>query len=132
MPFPRILLAVPLVAAGIAVPVIGPALVAQPAGAVGMGHEEFKTEQVKIRQGDTIHFVNDSRFIHIIGAGRDGRLDHSEGVPLEYRRLYETNDAYTSPKWTKPGTFYVTCSVHPEMTLKVIVTECGCCSDGTC
>jgi len=132
MPFPRILLAVPLVAAGIVVPVIGPALATPPKGAIGMDHETFKTDQVKIRQGETLTFVNDSRFIHIIGAGKDGHLDHSEGVPLEYRRLMETNADYTSPKWTKPGTFYLTCSVHPEMTLKVIVTECGCCSDGTC
>jgi plastocyanin len=132
MPFPRILLAVPLVAAGIVVPVIGPALTPGPAGVIGMGHETFKTEEVTIRQGEALSFVNDSRFIHIIGAGRDGHLDHSDGVPLEYRRLMETNATYTSPKWTKPGTFYLTCSVHPEMTLKVIVTECGCCSNGTC
>jgi plastocyanin len=132
MPIPRFLVAVPLLAAGIFLPVVGPDLTAPPAGALGMGHEVFAKDVVQVRQGDTLTFVNDSRFIHIIGPGRDGHLEHNDALPVAYRRLMETNASYTSGKWTNPGTYYLTCSVHPEMTVKVIVTECGCCSNGTC
>jgi plastocyanin len=34
----------------------------------------------------------------------------------------QTNSVYTTPRWETPGTYTLTCSVHPDMTLKVIVT----------
>jgi plastocyanin len=41
----------------------------------------------------------------------------------------ETTDVYTTGAWNTAGTFYLTCSVHPEMTVKVVVTGC-CCGNG--
>jgi plastocyanin len=35
----------------------------------------------------------------------------------------ETNDSLTTGQWNTPGNYTLTCSVHPEMTVKVIVTE---------
>src|SRR6266496_6526736 len=132
MPIPRYLVAVPLLVAGIVVPVVGPDLAAGQPGVVGMGHETFKTDEVRVRQGDSLSFLNDSRFIHIIGPGRDGKLEHHDELPVSYRTLMETNAAYTSGKWTNPGTYYLTCSVHHEMNLKFIVTGCVCFGNGAC
>jgi plastocyanin len=34
-----------------------------------------------------------------------------------------SNDRYTTPPFTVPGTYYITCSMHPDMTVKVVVTD---------
>jgi plastocyanin len=36
--------------------------------------------------------------------------------------LMQTNSVYSTGVWDTPGTYYVTCSVHPKMTLEVVVT----------
>jgi plastocyanin len=36
--------------------------------------------------------------------------------------LMQTNDVYTSKPWMTPGTYYLTCTVHTRMNLKVVVT----------
>jgi len=33
----------------------------------------------------------------------------------------ERGDVWTTPAWTSPGTFHVTCTVHPAMNLTVTV-----------
>ncbi|MCU1681967.1 MAG: hypothetical protein JWQ81_2706 [Amycolatopsis sp.] len=132
MPIPRILFCVPLLALGLFLPALGPDLATPAAGTVGMAHEVFTTETLTVHQGATLTLVNNSRWMHTIGPGRDGKLTDNAAVPLAGRRLMQTNDVETTGKWNTPGTYYLTCSVHPEMTVKVIVTECGCCSNGSC
>lgn len=122
MPIPRILFAVPLLAAGVILPAVGADPAAPPAGAVGMAHEMFDSQTVTVRRGGTLTLVNNSRWVHIIGPGRDGTLTEATGVPVHGRRLMETNNAYVTGPWDTPGTYYLTCSVHPEMTIKVVVT----------
>jgi plastocyanin len=127
MALPRILLAVPLLAAGILLPAAGSDPTPPAAGVLGMEHEAFTTDQVTVKCGDTLPMVNDSRFVHIIGPGQGGLLtDAPKGVPVTTRKLVETNDSYTTGKWTVPGQYFLTCSVHPEMTVKVVVTDCCC------
>lgn len=126
MAVPRVLFVVPLLVAGIVIPAAGAAPARAPSGTVGMVHEAFATDSVTVQCGHTLTFVNSSRFVHIIGAGRDGTLAEAAGVPLTGRRLMETDDRYVTGRWSKPGTYYLTCSVHPEMNLKVVVTV-GCC-----
>jgi plastocyanin len=127
MALPRILLAVPLLAAGILLPAVGSDPTPPSAGVLGMEHEAFATDQVTVKCGDTLPMVNDSRFVHIIGPGQGGLLtDAPKGVPVTTRKLVETNDSYTTGKWTVPGQYFLTCSVHPEMTVKVVVTDCCC------
>jgi len=123
MAFPRILFAAPLLVAGIVVPAAGVAPLTPPRGAISMEHEMFTQQSVTIHPGQTLTMVNNSQFVHIIGPGRDGKLYPEKGVPIDSRHLMQTNDVYTTPPWNIPGTFYVTCSVHPEMTVKVIVTQ---------
>jgi plastocyanin len=123
MALPRILIAVPLIVAGAFLPAVGPAPGKAPAGAVGMGHEVFTTKEVRIHRGQTLTFANDSRYMHIIGPGRDGTLATAAGEPMQERVLMPTNANYTTTPFNVPGTYYITCSMHPEMTVKVVVTD---------
>ena len=133
MPIPRILFAVPLIAAGVLLPAAGAALQAPATGAIGMDHEVFTQDSVTIKQGQTLTLTNNSRWIHIIGLGKGGRIQDSDpAVPIDYRRLMEENTSYTSGKWETPGTYFITCSVHPLMTVKVVVEKCDCCGGGGC
>jgi plastocyanin len=123
MALPRILIAVPLIVAGAFLPAAGSAPVKAPAGAVGMGHEVFKVKEVRIHRGETLTFANDSGYMHIIGPGHDGTLAEADGEPMHRRVLMPTNASYTTPPFNVPGTYHFTCSMHPEMTVKVVVTD---------
>ena len=48
--------------------------------------------------------------------------------PLPRRRPLRATvdgDVLTTGPWTSPGVHYLTCPVHPEMNVKVIVRECA-------
>lgn len=123
MAVPRILMAVPLIAAGAFLPALSHVTVKPPAGAIGMAHEEFTVEQVSIHRGDTLTFVNNSGYMHIIGPGRDGTLEDAANEPVHERVLTPTNAVYTTPPFEVPGIYYFTCSMHKDMTVKVTVTN---------
>jgi plastocyanin len=120
---PRILIAVPLIILGAVLPALGKAPARAPAGAIGMDHEDFTTTQIQIHAGDTLTFVNDSRYMHIIGPGRDGSLYQEEGDPMTDRVLVETNGTHTTSPFNTPGVYYITCSMHPRMTVRVTVVD---------
>jgi plastocyanin len=126
MVVPRFLFVIPLLVAGIYLPAAGADPAKPPTGILGMRHETFSSKEVTVACGHTLTMQNDSRWVHIIGPGRHGTLVADPGVPVPERRLTETNDVYTTGVWKSPGTFYLTCSVHPEMTVKVVVTGCCC------
>lgn len=119
---PRILLGVALLIAGIIAPAAGSVHKAG-AGTLGMEHEHFSAATVVIHRGQTLRLQNDSRWVHIIGAGRGGHLESPRREPVAPLRMLEQNDSYVTGPWTKAGTYYLTCSVHPEMTVKVVVTR---------
>jgi len=121
--FLRILIALALVVAGAFLPALGPDPKKPPAGSVGMGHEVFTTERVTVHRGDSLVFANNSRYMHIIGPGVDGSLYTEDGSPMDFRVLMPTNDTYTIGPFTTVGTFHITCSMHPEMTVVVVVTD---------
>jgi plastocyanin len=122
MSIPRIVLAVPLLVAGMFLPAAGADLKKPPAGAIGMSHEGYSRKVMTIHRGQTITFANGSRWIHIIGPGRGGHLTAPHAEPVAGLLLMEQNHTYRTGRWTTPGTYYMTCSVHPEMTVKVVVT----------
>jgi len=122
MPVPRILFAVPVVVLGTLLPSAGAHIKPIPAGAVGMAHEDFSSEVVTVHRCQTLTLANNSRFMHTVGAGRDGTIAPTDKVPLT-RTMMSTNDVITTGQWNTVGTYYLTCSVHPEMTVKVIVTN---------
>jgi plastocyanin len=130
MAFPRILLAVPLLVAGMYLPAAGAEPPKPPAGDLGMVHEAFSVKEVNVTCGKTLTMVNNSRWLHILGPGREGALIADKNVPVGTRQLVQTNGTYTTGAWNTPGTYYLTCSIHPEMNVKVVVTDC-CCPHGT-
>ncbi|HET6214317.1 MAG TPA: hypothetical protein VFE14_15740 [Micromonosporaceae bacterium] len=122
---PRIAYGAALIAAGALVPSALPAPHPAPAGSVGMKHEAFRQESVTIPRGGSVTFVNDSGFVHVIGPGYDGRLKSAQGVPNLGDLgafMSETDDVFVSGPWNTPGEYRITCSLHPEMNLTVIVT----------
>lgn len=122
MALPKILLGVPLLIAGMYAPAAGADLHALPGNSVGMGHEGYSQKQLTIHAGQKITFQNNSRWIHIIGPGTGGHLAPPKSEPVSGRLLLEQNQTYTTGTWNTPGTYSMTCSVHPEMTIKIIVT----------
>jgi plastocyanin len=122
MALPRVLIAVPLIAAGAFLPRVGFVAVRASTGAIGMGHEHFTTDKVKIHRGKALTFVNDSQYMHILGPGKDGTLIADSANAMFNRQLMQANASYTTPPFNKTGTFEITCSMHPTMNIKVIVT----------
>jgi plastocyanin len=59
--------------------------------------------------------------MHIIGPGRDGTFYQEAGDPMADRALVETNGTYTTAPFETPGVYYITCSMHPRMTVRVTV-----------
>jgi plastocyanin len=126
MPLPRILAVVPLLLLGMYLPAAGAEPNKPPSGALGMTHEKFATDTVTVQCGQRLTMENSSRWAHIIGPGRKGLLVPDSDVPVARRQMMETDDVYTTGAWTKAGTFYLTCAVHPKMTVKVVVSGCCC------
>jgi hypothetical protein len=122
MAVPRVLFVIPGVLAGLLIPALTAAPHKPPPGAVGMISDDFARDVVTIHRDTRITLVNDSRFVHIIGPGRGGRIvSPAPGVPVTGWHQLQTGNVYVTPPWQKLGTFYLTCSVHPDMTIKVIV-----------
>jgi hypothetical protein len=119
---PRVLLVIPGLLAGFLVP----RLIAAPRPIasmdVGMVTRDFAKDAVTLRRGERLTLVNDSNAVHVVGPGVDTHIKSPErGVPMTGFHLMQTNTAYTTGPWMTLGTFYLTCSVHPGMNLKVVV-----------
>lgn len=115
-----------MVAAGLLAPGAIPAPDAAPAGAIGMEHEKFAgPESVTIPKGSYVTFFNDSGWLHVIGAGDKGQLKPQSGTPHlgQYGLMVtESSDTVVSGPWNQPGTYRLTCQLHPEMNITVVVT----------
>jgi plastocyanin len=121
---PRILLVVPGLLAGLLIPALSHSPKAPPPGAVGMRSTDFAQSVVTIHRGERLTLVNDSHLVHVVGPGRGGHIiSPAAGVPVLGWHLMQTNGVYETPPWRVPGTYHLTCSVHPDMTLKVVVTR---------
>lgn len=85
--------------------------------------EVFAQPLAMVHRGERLTLVNDSRLVHVIGPGRGGRIvGPAPGMPPIGFELMQTNSVYVTEAWDSPGTYYLTCSVHPKMTLEVVVT----------
>jgi plastocyanin len=118
---PRILFVVPGLLAGLLVPTLTASPKPLPAGAVGMINDDFAPDSVTIHLGQRLTLFNNSHVVHVVGPGRDTHIYPERGVPITGFHLMETNSVFTTGQWKTPGTFYLTCSVHPGMTLRVVV-----------
>jgi plastocyanin len=99
-----------------------PAAVAD--GVISMGHEEFGRTTTTIRAGEHLTFANTSHWLHVIIPGESAAQRSQDGVPRLGARdehLSERGDRWTTGAWNRPGTYFLTCQLHPEMTLEVHV-----------
>jgi plastocyanin len=94
-----------------------------PPNTVGMSFTDFTgPDTVYIHQGQYLTFVDSSRNIHEIGPGQNARITSPvAGEPLTGYHLMQTNAVYKTGPWLIPGTFYITCGLHPGMNLTVVV-----------
>src|SRR6478609_610624 len=125
MRFPAVLLVVPVIGAGLLFPVFD-ADVADPApGQVGMTEEDYSTETVTVKVGEPLTFINNSHFLHVLKPGLDARTENQAGMPAmddAYgTHVSETGNVYTTKSWDTPGTYHLTCTLHPEMNVDVVV-----------
>jgi plastocyanin len=123
----RIVIAAAFITAGLFAPSALPAPAAAPAGAIGMQQEKFTgPETVTIPRGGSVTFFNDSGWLHVIGPGDKGQLAEQTGTPYLGNHgllLSETSDTFVAGPWNTPGTYHITCQLHPRMNITVIVTE---------
>jgi plastocyanin len=73
---------------------------------------QFSVEELTLSKGQTVVFVNDDRTAHNITVA-------GEGVNLN-GGLQQPGAEFKVP-FTKPGTYQVTCGIHPKMKLSVTV-----------
>lgn len=119
---PRILLVIPGLLAGFLIPNLLSSSRPVPVADVGMVTRDFAKDAVTIHRGERLTLINNSNAVHVIGPGRDTAIVSPErGVPMTGFHLMQTNSVYTTGRWMTLGTFYLTCSVHPGMNLKVVV-----------
>ena len=107
---------------------------AAPAGVISMGHEEFSRSVVTIHARDRLSFSNTSHWLHVLVPGKSARLDSQPGLPglgARGAHLSERGDRWITDPWNVPGTYFITCQLHPEMTLEVRVLSAKSTSVGT-
>jgi plastocyanin len=73
---------------------------------------QFSVEDLSISKGQVVVFVNDDRTAHNI-------MVSGEGVSLN-GGLQQPGAEFKVP-FAKPGTYQVTCGIHPKMKLSVTV-----------
>lgn len=96
-----------------------PHAVAAGPDAIAMDATVFRPAEREIPVGATLTFTNTSaRARHILAVGRGGapyfgRSGHRSDV----------GETWTTPPWTTPGSYRVTCTVHAGMTMRVTVVD---------
>ncbi len=96
--------------------------------AVGMTGSGFDKASITVPKGSTITFVDnsDTGGLHILVIGQNAQSQSENGAPdfggTSGKRM-NPGDVWTSPPWTKPGVYHVTCTIHPAMNLSVTVLD---------
>jgi plastocyanin len=125
MPIPKILAAIPLIALGAFIPGLRqPAIDQSATSTIGMKQEEFDRTTITIRRGAQLRFVNNSNFLHVIAPGDRARVTPTQGAPTlgnDDVRTMPRGQPFVTDPWGTPGTFQMTCTLHPEMNLDVVV-----------
>jgi plastocyanin len=127
MTVPKSVFAVPFIVLGAVVPGFSrqEPLPRRP-NLVGMEQVEFDRDVITIRQGQEIQFVNNSNFLHVIAPGDRARVSDGVGVPSfgpDRVRSMPRGDPFVTGAWDAPGSYQVTCTLHPEMNLEVVVEK---------
>ncbi len=95
---------------------------------VTMGATTYTSgNSITIKKGDTITFTDDkgTGTPHILVIGTNGAAKSEAGAPDfgSDGLNFQPGDSKTTPPWMTPGTYHVTCTLHPTtMNLTVVVT----------
>ena len=93
---------------------------------VSMTGSDFSPTSVTVKAGQAVHFTDSAGVgaMHIVCLGSDGHCDASAQGPQALEGDGFTINAGDPPKdvtFTAPGTYKITCSLHPSMNLTVTV-----------
>lgn len=93
---------------------------------VSMAAADFSTTSITIKVGQAVHFTDPAGIggMHTICLGANGTCDTSAKGPQAFQSPGFTINAGDPAKdvtFDTPGTYKVTCSIHPNMNLTVIV-----------
>lgn len=125
MRFPAVLLLVPALVGAVWISDLQDAGTALSAGDIGMTEDNYSTQTVTVRVGEPLTFVNNSHFLHVLVPGTDARTMNQPGMPgmddAYGTHVSETGDVYKTKSWATPGTYHLTCTLHPEMNVDVVV-----------
>lgn len=93
---------------------------------VSMAESDFSATSVSIKAGQAVHFTDPAGVgaTHIICLGSDGNCDTTASGPQTLEGNGFTINAGDPPKdvpFPTPGTYKITCSIHPSMNLTVTV-----------
>ena len=101
----RVLLSLALLAIAASVPAAAPITIKQK----GL---QFSSTEISVSKGQVVTFVNDDRTAHNITVKGDG-VNLNGG-------LQQPGGQFSVP-FAKPGTYEVSCGIHPKMKLEVTV-----------
>jgi plastocyanin len=93
---------------------------------VSMVAADFSTTSITITAGQVVHFTDPAGIgaTHIVCLGADGMCDTNAQGPQALQGGGFTINAGDAPKdvtFAVPGTYKITCSIHPSMNLTVAV-----------
>lgn len=93
---------------------------------VSMSAGDFSATSVTIKAGQVVHFTDPAGIggPHTICLGANGACDPSATGPLTLTGdgfTMNPGDSAKDVTFDTPGTFKITCSIHPAMNLTVIV-----------
>jgi plastocyanin len=93
---------------------------------VSMVAADFSTTSLTITAGQVVHFTDPAGVggTHIVCLGNEGECDTSAQGPQALEGGGFTINAGDPPKdvtFAAPGTYKITCSIHPSMNLTVTV-----------
>jgi plastocyanin len=124
---PKVVLAVPLVVLGAVVPgLTDHTPLPRRANVVGMAQESFDRQTITIRQGQHVEFVNNSNFLHVLAPGHKARVTNDPAAPsfgADNVRSMPRGEPFLTDAWRTPGSFQLTCTLHPEMNMTVVVEK---------
>lgn len=93
---------------------------------VSMVTANFSTTSITIKAGQAVHFTDPAGTgaLHAICLGMDGTCADGVQGPADLQDpgfMINPGDPAKDVTFTTPGTYKVTCSIHPAMNLTVIV-----------
>lgn len=94
-------------------------------GSITMGHEEFSNKHVTLHVGQELFMRNTSKWLHVLVLGENAKMMKQMEMPsfgVDGAHVSQTGDVWTFGPFEHTGTYHITCQLHPEMNLTVVVT----------